>query len=172
MGRAAPDLFKQRVSFPSSNVEARRQSRSAVIFLDAREYKGGWLLPRLFSSRGGFDLIVVGEIGEVKVNALRNRGIRVQSLRPTDAEKFCLLAAADYVVFASKYEGFGIPPREAAAMGTPSLIARRAALLDMPRDLSIAVENHVGNIDLDALCGPAAAIDRTQLRAWARTYAA
>jgi glycosyltransferase involved in cell wall biosynthesis len=169
-GRAAP-LFQQRVSFPPANAEAPRQPRSAVIFLDARDYKGGWLLARLFSSSRDFDLIVVGEIGETKANALRTRGIRVRSLRPTRAEKFRLLAAADYLVFASKYEGFGIPPREAAAMGTPSLIARRAALMDMPPELSIAVEDQAGDIDLDALRGLAAGIDRTQLRAWAQTYA-
>ena len=119
---------------------AAKRADNAVIFLDDRNYKGTWALDRLYSSKPDFRLTVVGRIDAGNEKLLQSRGIAVRALQPSNADKFKLMAEAQYVIFASKYEGFGLPPREAAAVGTPSLIARRAALLDIPADLSLAID--------------------------------
>jgi glycosyltransferase involved in cell wall biosynthesis len=67
-------------------------------------------------------------------------------------------AAADVAVFLSEYEGFGLPPLEAAARGVPLVVSRRpslsevfgeAALLVEPRDES-AVAEALGSVLRDA----------------------
>jgi len=149
---------------------AEKRSDSAVIFLDDRAYKGSWALPRLFSSKPDFQLTVIGKIDPASEKMLRERGIAVRALRPSDAEKFALMAQAQFVIFASKYEGFGLPPREAAAVGTPSVIARRAALLDVPPSLSLSIDKLGDRIDLAELPRLAARIDRDAMRQWAESF--
>jgi len=143
---------------------------SAVIFLDARNYKGTWVLNRLYTSRQDFALTVIGKIDAASESMLKSRGISVHALRPSDDEKFKLLAEAGYVIFASKYEGYGLPPREAAALGTASLIARRAALLDIPAQLSLSIDKFGERIDLAEIGKLAAALDRTALARWAAEF--
>jgi glycosyltransferase involved in cell wall biosynthesis len=68
---------------------------------------------------------------------------------PSDEEARALMAGAGAVVFPSLYEGFGLPPVEAACQGVPLLVSRiaphREALMDLvqgevlwvePRDVS------------------------------------
>jgi glycosyltransferase involved in cell wall biosynthesis len=143
---------------------------SAVIFLDDRAYKGTWALPRLYSSKPGFQLTVIGKIDPASEKLLRDRGIAVRASRPSDVEKFKLMAEAQVVIFASKYEGFGLPPREAAAVGAPCVIARRAALLDIPPALSLSIDKLGDHIDLAALPELAAGIDRDALARWAESF--
>jgi hypothetical protein len=142
----------------------------AVIFLDDRGYKGSWALDRFYSSQHGFSLTVIGKIDAANKALLESRGFAVRALRPTNKEKFKLLAESDYVIFASKYEGYGLPPREAAAVGTPALIARRAALLDIPAPLSLSIDALGDRIDLAQLSNLAAQIDRGALRQWASAF--
>jgi glycosyltransferase involved in cell wall biosynthesis len=149
---------------------SEKRGRSAVIFLDNRDYKGTWALDRLYSSKIGFQLTVIGKIDETHEKRLTSRGLAVRSLRPSDKDKFLLITEADFVIFASKFEGFGLPPREAAAVGTPSLIARRAALLDIPAPLSLSIERCGSRIDLDAIARLAAQIDRGALKQWAAEF--
>jgi glycosyltransferase involved in cell wall biosynthesis len=152
---------------PAPGAETRG---GAVIFLDDRSYKGGWALTRFYSSQQGFNLTVIGKIDAAKKALVESRGIAVRALRPTDKDKFKLLAESDYVIFASKYEGYGLPPREAAAVGTPALIARRAALLDIPAPLSLSIDALGDRIDLAQLSSLAAQIDRDALRQWAAAF--
>jgi glycosyltransferase involved in cell wall biosynthesis len=153
---------------PPAQVE--RPGNCAVIFLDDRNYKGTWVLNRLYSSQDGFRLTVIGKIDPANEAMLKSRGIAVRALRPSNKDKFKLLSEADYVIFASKYEGFGLPPREAAAVGTPALIARRAALLDIPARLSLSLDQFGDRIDLAEVSRRAAAIDAGALKQWAAEF--
>lgn len=48
--------------------------------------------------------------------------------------------AADLFVFPSYYEGFGLPPLEAMACGTPALVANRTSLPEIVEDRQMLVE--------------------------------
>jgi glycosyltransferase involved in cell wall biosynthesis len=64
----------------------------------------------------GVELVVAGE-GRERVAGAVHLG------HVTDAELHALYAGALAVVLPSRLEGFGLPPREAAAYGTPSIVS-------------------------------------------------
>ncbi|MDD5252027.1 MAG: glycosyltransferase family 1 protein [Patescibacteria group bacterium] len=59
-----------------------------------------------------------------------------------EADKPALLAAATVFVFPSFYEGFGMPPLEAMAAGTPVVASRVSSLGEVVRDASLLVNPH------------------------------
>ncbi|MFA5107158.1 MAG: glycosyltransferase family 1 protein [Patescibacteria group bacterium] len=58
----------------------------------------------------------------------------------SDREKRCLLRAADLFIYPSVYEGFGFPPLESVAVGTPVIAAAAPALPEVLRDSAILVQ--------------------------------
>lgn len=79
-------------------------------------------------------LVIAGARGwraadlENDLQALASRG-RIRFLgRVPDADLPALYAGAAAFVFASRYEGFGLPPLEAMACGVPVLVSDRASL--------------------------------------------
>ncbi|MDQ4024138.1 MAG: glycosyltransferase family 4 protein, partial [Actinomycetota bacterium] len=60
-----------------------------------------------------------------------------------------LLAAADVFVYPSLYEGFGLPPLEAMAAGTPAVVGRYSAAPEVLGDAAWLVDP----LDTDALAG-------------------
>ena len=58
----------------------------------------------------------------------------------SDREKRCLLRAADLFIYPSVYEGFGFPPLESVAVGTPVIAAAAPALPEVLRDGSVLVQ--------------------------------
>ena len=94
-----------------------------------------------------------------------------------------LMAGAMVFAFPSRYEGFGLPPLEAMAMGTPALVARAASLPEVVGDAaltfapgdaeSLAVQLKALLDDADLRQRMAAAgRERASEFTWARTAAA
>lgn len=66
----------------------------------------------------------------------------------------CLYAAARLFVYPSLYEGFGLPPLEAMASGTPTVVSNRASLPEVAGAAATL-------IDRDDVEAPARALSRT-----------
>jgi glycosyltransferase involved in cell wall biosynthesis len=81
---------------------------------------------------------------------LSSDAVRVVGYLP-DAEVAALVRGARVFVYPSRYEGFGIPPLEAMAAGTPVVAAKAAALPE-------ALGDHARWVHPDDLDGLAAAI--------------
>jgi glycosyltransferase involved in cell wall biosynthesis len=82
--------------------------------------------------------------------------------RVSDARLIELYNAADLLLFPSHYEGFGWPPLEAMACGTPVVISEAPALLEVCGDAAL----HAPAADSDALAAAAARLlDDSALRA-------
>lgn len=66
---------------------------------------------------------------------------RVRFLGPIpDEDKPALYAGADLFVYPSVYEGFGLPPLEAMACGTPVVCSNRASLPEVVGDAAVLVD--------------------------------
>ena len=81
---------------------------------------------------------------------INSDAVRVVGHLP-DAEAAALVRGAKVFVYPSRYEGFGIPPLEAMAAGTPVVAAKAASLPE-------ALGDHARWIDPDDIDGMAAAI--------------
>jgi glycosyltransferase involved in cell wall biosynthesis len=81
---------------------------------------------------------------------LTSDAVRVVGYLP-DSEVAALVRGARVFVYPSRYEGFGIPPLEAMAAGTPVVAAKAGALPE-------ALGDHVRWVHPDDLDGVAAAI--------------
>ena len=86
------------------------------------------------SLKGRWPLVVVGGSGwkdgavRREMRLLMARGqLRYLGSVPHDTLA-CLYAAASLFVYPSRYEGFGLPPLEAMASGTPTVVSNRASL--------------------------------------------
>jgi|GEM_PF-3149431 len=60
--------------------------------------------------------------------------------RLADGEVGYVIGNALALVFPSLYEGFGLPPLEAALLGTPSICSRRSAMLETLNDAALFAE--------------------------------
>ena len=106
---------------------------------------------RLGEDRGGHELVLVGGRGwrNAEFDALLaevRSPVRLTG-RVDDGELVRLLSGASCLAFPSLYEGFGFPPLEAMACGTPVITSNRASLPEVVGDAGVMVEPE----DVDAL---------------------
>jgi glycosyltransferase involved in cell wall biosynthesis len=83
------------------------------------------------TSRGLHDAMAA-----VRASELDDRAVDLV-VEPGDDELSSLYAGADLFVFGSVYEGFGLPPLEAAAAGTPSVVVRGSSVSEVMGDAAI-----------------------------------
>jgi len=69
-----------------------------------------------------------------------------------DADLPALYAGADLFVFPSLYEGFGLPPLEAMACGTPVVCSNAASLPEVVGDAALTVDPYDVDALADAMC--------------------
>ncbi len=85
----------------------------------------------------------------------------------------CLYRASDTFVSTSLYEGFGLPPLEALAAGTPAVVTNRGAFPEIVGSAARVVEptqDAVTKAVLDVLRGNAGHVDSALLKSFARQY--
>jgi glycosyltransferase involved in cell wall biosynthesis len=90
------------------------------------------------------DLVVVGDrdvqrtLDHDALKRAESLGDRVTfTARVDDATLRAYVAHADVLVFPSLYEGFGLPPLEAMAAGTPAVVSNRGALVEVCGDAAL-----------------------------------
>jgi glycosyltransferase involved in cell wall biosynthesis len=114
---------------PRKNVEAgleaferlvRDGAEHQLVVAGARGWREDELVARLRASPASARVLVLGRVGEQHLLALY-RG-------------------ADCLVYPSRYEGFGFPPLEAMACGTPVVCARTTSLPEVVGDSAILFE--------------------------------
>jgi len=85
-----------------------------------------------------FLLLGPGDPSLLRAAVAPNVAERVHFLGVVSDERLKLtLAHADGLVLASLYEGFGLPPLEAMALGVPSLVSRAASLPEVCGDAAV-----------------------------------
>ena len=109
-------------------------------------YKNGKLLVdaiKLINSRDiDFELYFIGgePLTVEELNLQKTRGIRIHAERLGDFELVRILRGATALIYPSKYEGFGMPPLEALAVGTPVITTKSASIPEVVGDLALFIE--------------------------------
>ncbi len=103
------------------------------------------------AEQGAFGLILAGKPGWLADGILRLAGetAGVQLAGPVaDEDLPALYTIASGLVYPSLYEGFGFPPLEALACGTPAVASNTSSLPELLGDAALLVDPH----DTAALC--------------------
>ena len=145
----APDESVQRAVSPEEIDATRRKYGLAERYV---LYYGGLLkhknVPLLLRACGvldesGVQLVISGNAQGTDLPRLASElGIadRVRFIGfASDEEKPALLRGATCFVFPSRYEGFGLPPLEALACGTPVICSDRSSLPELMGDAALLV---------------------------------
>ncbi len=99
---------------------------------------GAW--PLVARARPDLSLVLIGPYSARRDRLFRDLPATVLPGWVDAEARLSLLASAAVVVLPSLYEGFGLPPLEAMAVGTPVVAARRAALPEVCGDAAHLVE--------------------------------
>jgi glycosyltransferase involved in cell wall biosynthesis len=127
-----------------------RKNVELVLAACARLFEGGRRTTLVLAGQRWF-----GSRGvEAEVRRLKARGVDVRLLGYLEAPVFyALMRRAGVFVFPSRYEGFGLPPLEAMALGVPTVVSTAGALPEVCGEGALQV-----NPDDDA--GLAQVLDR------------
>ena len=159
---AASEFFKE---IPESDKndfrEKFRLGKPFILYVGNRGgYKNFLMLLETYSSwkkRNDFDLISVG--GEINWSRDEMNVISKANLRESvklftnagDRELRAFYSCAHAFAYPSLYEGFGIPPLEAMACGTPVIVSNTSSLPEVVGDAGLYFEPSSGEELLDAL---------------------
>lgn len=89
---------------------------------------------------------------ERRIAELSGRGLDIRPLGYLEAPLFyALMKRASVFVFPSLYEGFGLPPLEAMALGIPTIISNVSSLPEVCGDAAVQVSPHDVNALADAI---------------------
>ena len=89
---------------------------------------------------------------EKRVAELQGRGVDVRPLGYLEAPRFyALMRRASAFVFPSLYEGFGLPPLEAMALGVPTVVSGEGSLPEVCGDGALRVPARDASALADAL---------------------
>lgn len=126
LGNAALCIPGVDVRALSSDVPARVFEKSTVGFLSrlAPHKQLELLILALSAVPERPNLVVMGSGNVAPYQDYANQlGVNAMFCEPDDAEKVAILKGLTVLVHPSRYEGFGMPPLEALAVGTPVIVA-------------------------------------------------
>lgn len=104
------------------------------------------VLARLLPERPELRLVLAGarfgarDEVDARADALGVSHAVVERSQVSDDELRCLYSHAEVLLFPSLYEGFGLPPLEAMACGTPVVASNRASIPEVVGDAGVLVE--------------------------------
>lgn len=144
----APEFFRPSEEAIGSFLAAHHlQGRDYVIMVGERcgyhGYKNGALAFRALAVLKDKQLVLVCVGGHTSTeDALRKLapGLEVRHLSLDDTELRAAYAGAHALLYPSKYEGFGMPPLESMACGTPAIVCRNSSLPEVVDNAALFVD--------------------------------
>lgn len=109
-------------------------------------YKNGELVFRALAAMPDDNPVVLLCVGgqadiETQLRQIAPK-LDVRCKKLSDAELRAAYAGAHALLYPSKYEGFGMPPLEAMACGTPAIVCRNSSLPEVVADAAIFVDEN------------------------------
>ncbi|MEM4330487.1 MAG: glycosyltransferase family 1 protein [Candidatus Pacearchaeota archaeon] len=144
-------IERKKFSLTKKRIKEKRGLEDKIILLSVGSffYKNTLLiLKSLNYLKEKYPNIVLIKIGEflkeekkfIEKNDLQRFIIKKSSLTQKELEETYYLS--DILVFPSLYEGFGIPPLEAMACGTPVITSNTSSLPEVVKDAAIKINPH------------------------------
>ena len=89
-----------------------------------------------------FDLYFIGgePLTDEELRMQCEKGMRIHTGRLSDSDLVSVLQGAEALVYPSKYEGFGMPPLEALALGTPVVTTNLSSIPEAVGNLGLFVD--------------------------------
>ena len=149
-------VFYRRSSKVVSNFKYENDVKEYVVFTGSRYQTNGYKNADLFfsavekSEEFNFDVVCIGgePLTRKEVESIENKGRRIVRLLISDEELAVCLSGATALLYPSLYEGFGIPPLECLAVGTPVITTMHSSLPESVGELSIVIS---GNNEFEIL---------------------
>ena len=103
-----------------------------------------------------FGLIFIGgeELTERELRLADEKGIEILRLNLGDQELIDCLSGAEALIYPSLYEGFGMPPVESLAVGTPVITTRLASLPEAAGELAMYISGYAAEELASILSNP------------------
>jgi alpha-1,3-rhamnosyl/mannosyltransferase len=131
-GISKPYLLSVAFSHPHKNLDGLVRAYASLVQKHRSEHQ----LVLVGGARSAHDALV----GLVRELGLRERVVLTGYV--PDRDLALLYAMADVFVFPSFYEGFGLPPLEAMACGTPVVCSNASSLPEVVGDAAVQVDPH------------------------------
>ncbi len=109
-------------------------------------YKNGKLLVEAINlipkDEIDFELYFIGgeHLTQDELKLQDDKNVKIHTGRLSDADLVSVLRGAEALVYPSRYEGFGMPPLEALALGTPVITTRTSSIPEAVGDLGLFVD--------------------------------
>ena len=140
------EIFKPATRLETEGFRKIHKLNDYIVMVGSRQgYKNGDLVFSAFEKGAlhGFELILVGgeplSIEEITLAARAK--IKLLRLELDDSELAVCISGATAMIYPSLYEGFGLPPLEALACGTPVVLFKNSSLLEAVGELGIFLDS-------------------------------
>jgi len=138
-------VFKPSSEDDRETFKAKHNLRDFLVMVGSRKgYKNGEILFSAIQQGGckDFDLVLVGgdELSTKEKNIASRAEVNVIHLNFNDRDLANCLSAAKAMIYPSLYEGFGLPPLEALACGTPVIVTGDSSLPEAVGDLGLFMD--------------------------------
>ncbi|MER3422187.1 MAG: glycosyltransferase family 1 protein [Nitrospiraceae bacterium] len=118
------------------NIEPRKNLTRLLEAYSLLKARGGCRLPLIFSGGGGWkNTDIYRRVSELSLE----KDVRFLGYVP-DEELPALMSGAELFVYPSLYEGFGLPPLEAMACGTPVVTSNVSSIPEVVGDAALMVD--------------------------------
>ena len=144
----AHHVFNQKAMENTSSFRNRFSVNSEYVVLPGLrrgtdDYKNGRLLFEMLNQVSDFKFEIIctgGEpLSEWEIGVCKRAGVKLQRLELSDDQLAACFAGAHAVIYPSLYEGFGMPPLEALAVGTPVITTLKSSLPESVGSLSLEI---------------------------------
>ena len=140
-------VFYRRSEQAIRQFKIRHNLRDFLVFVGSRghenAYKNGTLLFQTLRKGpiSDLDIVVVGgeKLSSEEIETCNEIGLKLLRLELDDNNLAQCLSSAEVLLYPSLYEGFGLPPLEALAVGTPIITTNSSSLPEATGQLSLLI---------------------------------
>lgn len=143
-------IFFRRNSEEIESFKKEHNLEQYIIFIGSRHQTSGYKNSKIVfqavtkARKFEYDVVCVGgeELSSEEIQIIEDKGRKILRLNLSDDQLAICASGATALIYPSLYEGFGIPPLECLAVGTPVITTLLSSLPESVGQLSIEISGH------------------------------